>query len=125
MELIYLKIKDTEETIPFEMTYGIHRELQEFLLQEDRLYQMFNNLEISDTILKMCLSTRNPKGQVVLTFTEIETLEVEDIMLLLNGVFDYMSDFFLTHQQMIQNLATRLNQISSPSQPSSINPLEN
>ena len=124
MELIYLNIKDSEDTIPFEITYGIHRELQEFLLQDDRLYKLFNDLAISDTVIKICLSTRNAKGQVVTSFTDIDTLEVEDIMLLLNGIFEYISDFFLVHQEMIQNLAIRLNQISSQSQPSLKNPLE-
>ena len=124
MELIYLHIKDSEDTIPFEITYGIHRELQEFLLQDDRLYKLFNDLAISDTVIKICLSTRNAKGQVVTSFTDIDTLEVEDIMLLLNGIFEYISDFFLVHQEMIQNLAIRLNQISSQSQPSLKNPLE-
>ena len=116
MDTIYIKLIDSSEQIPFVMTYGLHKELQEYLLENDRLFNIFTDTEIADEVIKISLSKRNDMGQITVEFVEIQQVMAEDIILLLNTVFDYFSDFFLKNSEKIQKLSQNLNQISKQSQ---------
>jgi hypothetical protein len=94
MELIYLSQRNDTKKIPFELTYGLHKELQDYLLNEDRLFKLFTDVTVSDTVLKICLSTRNNKGQVVGEFTDFETLDTEEVLIMLEELYDHFSNFF-------------------------------
>lgn len=112
MDTIYIHLIDSSKQIPFVMTYGLHRELQDFLLQDNRLLSLLTNVAISDEVIRLCLSERNDMGQIVTEFVEVQQVEVEDMILLINNIFDYFSDFFLKNNQKMQKLTQSLNQIS-------------
>lgn len=116
MDTLYINLIDSEKQIPFIMTYGLHRELQQYLFEDNRIFTLLNNLEISDEVIRLCLSERNKMGQIVIPFKEIQLVEATDMLNLLNFVFDYFSDFFLKSNQKINNLSIQLNQISQQSQ---------
>lgn len=118
METIYISLIDSTEKIPFVLTYGIHKELQEYLLADDRLFNMYTNTEIAETVIKMCLSKRNDMGNVVDEFTAIQTVEAGEMTLLLDYIFEYFSEFFLKNQEKVVMMGQRLNQISKQSAPS-------
>lgn len=117
MDLLYLSLKNSDEKIPFELTYGVHKDLQDFLLSEDRLFALFTDITISDAVLKMCLSERNTKGQILKEFTEFDLLDVDEVDILLEQLYDHFSNFFLKYQKKIQETVGRLNQISPQSTP--------
>lgn len=114
METIYINLIGSSQRIPFTMTYGIHRELQSYLLTDNKLFSIFTDTTVSDEIIKLCLSKRNDMGQITNEFMEIQDVKAEDMVKLLNVVFDYFSDFFLKHNQKIQSLTNNLHQISQP-----------
>ena len=112
METTYISLIDSSEKIPFILTYGLHKELQQFLLEEDRLFKLFTDIDISEQVIKIALSKRNERGMVISEFVEVEMVMAEDIHTLLNLIFDYFSDFFLKNQQKLKTLTNSLNQIS-------------
>jgi len=118
METLYISIINSSEQIPFTLTYGIHKELQAYLLDEDRLFKIYTDVEVSDTVVKICLSKRNDIGQITNEFVDTQSILAEDMNALVDKVFEYFSDFFLKNQEKMMKLTTNLNQISSQSQPS-------
>ena len=118
METHYISLIDSSEKIPFTLTYGLHRELQEYLLQDERLFKIFTDTTVSDEVVKICLSKRNEVGQITDEFVEVQLVTAEDITELLNIVFEYFSEFFLKNQKKLMELTNNLNQISQQSQPS-------
>jgi len=111
METIYIKLLDSSEQIPFVLTYGVHKELQEYLMSsENRLFGIFNDTEISDEVIRLCLSERNSMGLIITEFVEIQLVMADDMILLLNLIFDYFSDFFLKHTKKVQSLTNSLSQ---------------
>jgi len=118
METIYLNMLDSTEKIPFTLSYGKHRELQEFLMDSDKLFHMLTDTTISDTVLKICLSERNNQGQVIKEFDSQTPLEAEGVLALLDFIFDYFSKFFLSNQEKTLKLSNQVTQISQQSQAS-------
>ena len=118
METIYVELIDSSEKIPFNMSYGIHRELQEYLMQTDNLFKLFNDITVSDTVIKIALSERNAKGQVIKEFDSIALVTAESINELLDYIFQYFSEFFLKNQEKIKNLSNQIAEISKQSQDS-------
>lgn len=116
METINISFIDSSEQIPFVLTYGIHRELQDYLMTDNRLFQLYNNVEVSDEVIKLCLSKRNEMGLIINEFLEIQLIQAADILKLLDFVFEYFSDFFLKSNQKVQTVSNKLNQISQQSQ---------
>lgn len=116
MNLLYLSLKNSDEKIPFELTYGVHRELQDYLLSEDRLFTLFTDISVSDTVIKLCLSDRNDKGQIIKEFTNFSLLDPIEIDGLLEQIYDHFQDFFLKYQAKVQETIKRMNQVSPPSQ---------
>ena len=114
MEKITINLIDSNKQIPFILTYGLHKELQEFLLKEDRLLKIYSDTSISDEVIKICLSERNDMGQIIASFVELQLVYAEDILKLLDLVFEYFTSFFLKSNQKITQLNQSLNQISSP-----------
>jgi hypothetical protein len=94
MELFYLSIKNSSEKKPFELTYGLHKELQDYLLSNDRLFNLFTDVKISDTVLKIALSERNSKGQVIKEFEDFDLLDTDETIVLLDQLYDHFSNFF-------------------------------
>ena len=109
-----IKLLDSEETIPFVLTYAIHKDLQPYLSEESRLFNLFTDVEIADNVITMCLSTRNDHGQIVKEFTLHNKLDAGDAVVLLDFVFDYFSKFFLTHQQLVQETLKNLETQAQP-----------
>jgi hypothetical protein len=109
MDTRYLTLLN-DEKIPFTLTYGMQKELQDYLYTDDRLMRMIIDPDTSDTVLKICLSDRNEKGQVIKEFDTAALAEPEEVQELLEYLFDYFSEFFLKNQVRIQKLAERLNQ---------------
>ena len=118
MEITYISLISSSEKIPFRLTYGIHKELQEYLLIDDRLFNLFTDAEIGETVVKICLSKRNEMGQIINEFVSVQDVMGEDITVLLELIFDYFSEFFLTQQERVMKVSQRLNQISQQSTPS-------
>ena len=117
-ETLYISIIDSSEKIPFVLTYGVHKELQEYLLSEDRLFKLYTDTTVSEQVIKLCLSKRNDMGQIVDEFIEVQTVMGPDMTTLLDLVFDYFSEFFLNNQKRMKKLTNSLTQISEPSQDS-------
>ncbi len=118
MDIIYINLIDTAKQIPFALTYGLHKELQQYLFEDNKIFSLLTDTDISDEVIKICLSERNKMGHIVVPFQEIQLVEAQDMIKLLDFIFDYFSDFFLKSNQKISNLSTRLNQISQQSLPS-------
>ncbi len=118
METIYINLISSSKKLPVALTYGLHKELQEYLLEEDRLFNLYTKVEIGETVVKICLSERNEMGQITEEFVAVQDVMAEDITKLLDYVFEYFSEFFLKQQEKVMSLSKRLNQISQPSQPS-------
>jgi len=115
METIHINLIDSNKKIPFVLTYGIHKELQEYLLTEDRLFNLYTKAEIGETVVKICLSTRNDMGQITEEYVAMQNIMAEDITTLLDLVFEYFSEFFLKQQKKVMEVSQRLNQISQQS----------
>jgi hypothetical protein len=107
-DYIAIEFIDRDEFKPFVLTYAIHRELQEYLTQESKLFEMFTDIEVANTVVSMCLSDRNDLGQVVRTFTEFNVIEASSAVDLLDFVFQYFSEFFLKHTKMVETLANKM-----------------
>jgi len=118
METIYIDLIDSSEKIPFNMTYGIQRELQPFLLSDDTIFRLLSDIAISDEVLKICLSDRNDKGQIIREFNPATTASPESVNQLLEYIFEFFSKFFLKNQERTLKLSNQLAKISEQSQPS-------
>ncbi len=111
METIYIRLIDSTEQIPFVLTYGVHKELQEYLIAEDnRLFNIFTDTETAERVIQIALSKRNSTGQIVSEFVDIQQVQAEDMVELLDYIFDYFSDFFLKYNNKIKKLTEKLNQ---------------
>ncbi len=113
-EYFSIRLIDSDEIIPFVLTYAIHKDLQPYLAEESRLFNMFTDVEIADTVVQMCLATRNEKGQIVQDFDKQNKLDAGDAVTLLDFVFEYFSKFFLTHQQLVKETLENLENQAQP-----------
>ena len=111
-EILYINLIDSSEKIPFVLTYGVHKELQEYLLSEDRLFKLYTNTAVAEQVIKLCLSKRNDMGQIVDEFIEVQTVLGTDMTKLLDHIFDYFSEFFLNNQKRMKKLTDSLTQNS-------------
>ncbi len=115
METLYLDIIDSNEKIPFVLTYGIHKELQEYLMNGEKLFKLYNETAVAEQVIIICLSKRNAQGQITAEFNELQLVSAQDMLSLIDLVFEYFSDFFLKNQKKMVKLTTNLNQISQQS----------
>ncbi len=118
MEILYISVIDSSEKIPFVLTYGVHKELQDYLLSEDRLFKIYTDTSVSEQVIKLCLSKRNEMGHIVDEFVEVQKVMAEDMNQLLDVIFEYFSEFFLNNQKRMKKLTNNLSQISEQSQDS-------
>lgn len=112
-DVIYIKLLDSTEQIPFLMTYGIHLELQKYLGEGDNLFKLLQDATVAEEVISICLSKRDSMGMVTNTFIEIQQVAAKDMLRLLTYVFDYFSDFFLNNQKKVKELTDRLNKVAS------------
>jgi hypothetical protein len=111
-EKIYLNVIDSDVKIPFILTYGIFKELQEYLNQNSNLFNMFTDPLISETVIKIALSDRDEIGSIVKEFTAYNTINAADMVSLLDFIFDSFSNFFYSHQEKIVNLTKQLEKLT-------------
>lgn len=116
METIYVELIDSTAKIPFNLSYGVHKELQELLMKDDNLFRLLVDTDLSEEVLQIALSERNEKGQIIKEFSEAGLVTAESVNLLLEYIFDYFSEFFLKNQKRVKNLSDQIAQISAPSQ---------
>jgi hypothetical protein len=112
---ITLQLLNNAKKIPVVMTYGLHKELQMYLFEENRLFNIFTDPEVGDEIFRLCLAERDELGNIVgykITQKDISGVEIQK---LLDFVFNYFEKFFLNSQAKIQAMTNRLNQISKQS----------
>ncbi len=114
METHILSVVDSTTKIPFKLTYGIQKDLQKYLLQDDNLYAMFTNPDVAEYVYKLCLSKRDDQGLLTEEFTAFDTLDILELNVLLEDVFNYFENFFLNRQTKIKMAAEKLNQLNSP-----------
>jgi len=111
-DVVYLNIIDSDEKIPFVLTYGIFKELQAYLNQDSNLFSMFTDVLITETVLKLALSKRNEVGNIVEEFTAYNTITAKDTISLLDFLFDYFANFFSTHQEKVLTLSKKLSEMN-------------
>ena len=115
MEEFILSIAGSTTKLPFKLTYGIQKDLQTYLVEDNNLYSMLTDPGIAEYVYKLCLSTRNDQGQIVDEFTAFDTLNVMELNVLLDTIFDYFENFFLSRQERIKTAVTKLNNLNPPS----------
>ena len=115
MEEFILSVQNSTEKIPFKLTYGIQKDLQAYLLEGDNLYTMFTNTDVSEYVYKMALSTRNDQGQIVAEFTAFDTLDIMELNVLLEALFDYFENFFLNRQERMKIASKKMQDLNSTS----------
>ena len=113
MEEFILTVQDSDTKIPFKLTYGIQKELQAYLMQENNFYELFNDPDKAEYVYKICLSKRNDQGQIIEEFTAFETLDIIELNILLETLFDYFENFFLSRQKRLSLAAKKLQDQSS------------
>ncbi len=118
MDTININLLDSSEKIPFILTYGIQKELQTYLMADDRLFQLLADASIAEQVVIICLSKRNEVGQITHEFSDVQNVSAEDITILIDYIFEYFSDFFLKNQEKMTKLTTRLSQVSQQSETS-------
>lgn len=121
MDTININLLDSSEKIPFILTYGIQKELQTYLMADDRLFQLLADASIAEQVVIICLSKRNEVGQITHEFSDVQNVSAEDITILIDYIFEYFSDFFLKNQEKMTKLTTRLSQVSQQSETSQKN----
>ncbi len=111
-DVIYLNVIDSDEKIPFILTYGIFKELQNYLNQEGNLFNLFTDTLTSETTLLLALSERNDVGNITKEFTKFNKITAEDTVKLLDFIFDYFANFFSVHQKKVLDLTKKLEEMT-------------
>jgi len=107
-EELILNYTNSTEKKPFKLTYGVHKELQNYLMKDNNLFNIFTDTVIADEILKIALSDRNSQGQIVKEFVDFDSIEYLDLRALLELIFDYFQNFFLENQLKVEKAIQKL-----------------
>jgi DNA-directed RNA polymerase subunit F len=121
-EFIYINFIDSDDLVPFILTYAIHKDLHEYLSAESKLLDIFNDTAIANEVLKICLSERNDLGVIIREFKEFQTVDAKSTIELLDYVFDHLQKFFLLHKEKVENVVKKLQTNQKPSSSWSENP---
>ncbi len=98
MTKINLKLSDGTE-LNKKLTWGIHRELSNYLMEDNALMVLFTDSSVSEMVLQICLSERNETGEVTKSFHKTNDLDVDSMLNFLQELHDYFEDFFFQNQQ--------------------------
>jgi hypothetical protein len=115
-EHLSIYFTDSEEIRPFILTYAIHKELQELLSEGGNLFDMFNNQDLAYNVLSICLSDRNEMGNIIKEFTSYGTVTAESSVELLDYVFEYFTNFFSAHRQIVEEAIAQMEKNNPPAQ---------
>jgi len=111
-DILYINIIDSDKKIPFILTYGIFKELQVYLNQEGNLFNLFTDSLVAETVIKIALSSRDDTGRITEEFSDYKVIKADDIIKLLDLIFDYFENFFYLHQQKVLNLTQKLEKMN-------------
>ena len=107
-DVIQVNLLNSDRVIPFVLTYGIRKELTTYLLSENRLFVIYTDQEVSEEVIRICLSERNDIGQIIKPFENFNQLSSTDSEMILDLVQEDISNFFLKSQERSKKLVAAL-----------------
>ena len=116
MTKIELKYSDDRAAISKVLTWGIHKELSNYLMADGRLMTIFTNDDTTENIMQICLSKRDTYGEIIEPFTSVNSLDVESVMLFLTELHNYFENFFFQNQQRVDKMAKKFQETQNTSQ---------
>ena len=111
MTKIQLNFVDNTPAIDKTLTWGIHKELAAYLMEDSRLMTIFTNDETVENILQICLSKRDSYGEVIEPFMRINSLEVTSMLKFLTELHEYFENFFFQNQQRVSQMAQKFQKL--------------
>lgn len=115
MTKINLKLTDGTE-INKTLTWGIHKELTNYLMEDGKLMVMFTSEEVTESILQICLSERDNYGELKEPFLYSSSLDVESMLKFLDELHKYFENFFFQNQQRISKMEEKFQKFQTTNQ---------
>ena len=115
MTEIKLKYVDGTE-INKTLSWGIHKELSNYLMAEGRLMMMFTDEATTDSVLQICLSSRDNYGTVTKPFEGTNMLDTTSMVNFLTELNDYFENFFFQNQQRIAKIEEKFQNLHNTKQ---------
>ena len=103
MTKIELKLID-DSKVSKTLSWGVHKELSNYLMVDGRLMTMFTDTDITEEILQICLSERDTYGEVKSPFVKSNQLDVDSMIKFLSDLHEYFEDFFFQNQQRVAKM---------------------
>jgi hypothetical protein len=115
MEELYLHFEFYENIAPVDVliTWGIHKELSNYLLADENLFNLFTNDTISDMVINICLAERDMYGKASKPFDYINLLTTNSMIANLELVFNYFENFFFQNQLRLAKTTEKLLSVRS------------
>lgn len=107
MEDFSIDYADGSKSVKVKLTWGVHKELSKFLMEGNRLMTIFTDSEVSDTILQICLATRNEYGEAIKPFEDTNKLDFNSMIKFLEAIQANFEDFFFQNQQRLARLSKK------------------
>lgn len=112
-EFTFDTVGENPKKINFVLTYGLQNQLQTYLFTDDNLFKLFSDPEVANTVISVCLSSRDKRGAIIEEFNDFDALKADQVTELLDALFDHFSEFFLKYQSKVKTLSDKLNQAQS------------
>lgn len=113
-----IKLKFTNDTPDTDkpLTWGIHKELSDYLMVDGRLITMFTDTSTTESILQICLSDRGDLGEIITPFLNSDSLDVESMLQFLEELHNYFEDFFFQNQQRVSKMEKKFQELQTTKQ---------
>ena len=115
MTKIELKLVDGT-VISKTLSWGVHKELTNYLMEDSRLMVLFTNDEVSENVLQICLSERDTYGNISAPFMQTSMLEVSSMLEFLTDLHEYFENFFFQNQQRVSKMGEKFQQLQNTNQ---------
>lgn len=109
-----IRIKKSDGTeIVKKLTWGIHQELSNYLMEDNALMVIFTDNSVSESILQICLASRNENGEIIESFYGSSDLEVSAVLQFLGELHEYFENFFFQNQQRIAKTQQKIQELQA------------
>lgn len=114
---LHFEFYETISPVDITITWGIHKELSNYLLADDRLFRLFIDVEVSDAVINLCLAPRDTYGKITEPFQYTNLVTASSMMNSLELIFNYFENFFFLNQERLAKVNEKILKMRQPNTP--------